>query len=123
MKPVSWMISVSVVGWLAATALVGPEDARAVLLGMLGPLVATTISWVLSDRTFRRNPLRLTAVMIQAFMAKVVFFALYVAVMLRGLELPVTAFMVSFTTYFIALHFAQALLLRRLFAAGMQATR
>ena len=123
MKPVTWMIGVSVVGWLAVTALVGPEDARAVLLGMIGPLVATTISWVLSDRTFRRNPLRLTAVMIQAFMAKVVFFALYVAVMLRGLELPVTAFMVSFTTYFIALQFAQALFLRRLFAAGMQATR
>jgi hypothetical protein len=35
----------------------------------------------------------------------------------------VTAFMISFTTYFIALHFAQALLLRRLFTSGMHAVR
>jgi hypothetical protein len=123
MKPVFWMTGVSVVGGLAATVLVGRENGVAVLLGMLGPLLAATISWVLSDRTFRRNPVRLTSVMIQAFMAKIVFFGLYVALMLRGLGLPVTAFMISFTTYFIALHFAQALLLRRLFTSGMHAVR
>jgi hypothetical protein len=103
--------------------LVGREHGVAVLLGMLGPLLAATISWVLSDRTFRRNPVRLTSVMIQAFMAKIVFFGLYVALMLRGLGQPVTPFMISFTTYFIALHFAQALLLRRLFTSGMHAVR
>jgi hypothetical protein len=123
MKPVFWMIGVSVGGWLAATVFVGRENALAVLLGLAGPLVATSTSWVLSDRTFRLNPTRLTAVMIQAFMAKIVFFGAYVAIMLRWLGLPLVPFMVSFTVAFIALHFAQALLLRRLFAAGMHAAR
>lgn len=121
MKPVSWMIGVSVVGAVLVAAFVDREDGVAVLLGMLGPLVATTTSWVLSDRTYRRNPLRLTAVMIQAFMAKIVFFGLYVAIMLRVLGVPLVPFMVSFTIYFVVLYFAQALLLRRLFAAGMRA--
>jgi hypothetical protein len=115
------MTGLSVVGWLAATAFVGIEQGLVVLVGMAGPLVAATGSWVLSDRTFRRNPGRLTSVMIQAFMAKIVFFGLYVAIMLRVLALPSIPFMVSFTVYFIALHFAQALLLRRLFAAGVHA--
>ena len=123
MKPVFWMSGVSVVGWLVATVLVGRENGVAVLLGMLGPLLASTISWILSDRTFRRNPVRLTAVMIQAFMGKIVFYGLYVAFMLRGLGLPVATFMISFTMYFIALHFVQALLLRRLFTSGMHAVR
>lgn len=121
MKAVSWMIGVSVVGGVLVAAFVNREDGVAVLLGMLGPLVATTTSWVLSDRTYRRNPLRLTAVMIQAFMAKIVFFGLYVAIMLRVLGVPLVPFMVSFTIYFVVLYFAQALLLRRLFAAGMRA--
>ena len=121
MKPVSWMIGVSVVGGVLVAAFVDREDGVAVLLGMLGPLVATTTSWVLSDRTYRRNPLRLTAVMIQAFMAKIVFFGMYVAIMLRVLGVPLVPFMVSFTIYFVVLYFAQALLLRRLFAAGMRA--
>lgn len=117
------MIGVSVGGWLAATVFVGRENALAVLLGLVGPLVATSTSWVLSDRTFRLNPTRLTAVMIQAFMAKIVFFGAYVAIMLRWLGLPLVPFMVSFTVAFIALYFAQALLLRRLLAAGMHAAR
>jgi hypothetical protein len=121
MKAVSWMIGVSVVGGVLVAAFVNREDGVAVLLGMLGPLVATTTSWVLSDRTYRRNPLRLTAVMIQAFMAKIVFFGLYVAIMLRVLGVQLVPFMVSFTIYFVVLYFAQALLLRRLFAAGMRA--
>ena len=115
------MIGVSVVGGVLVAAFVDREDGVAVLLGMLGPLVATTTSWVLSDRTYRRNPLRLTAVMIQAFMAKIVFFGMYVAIMLRVLGVPLVPFMVSFTIYFVVLYFAQALLLRRLFAAGMRA--
>ena len=119
MTPVSWMIGVSLVAWLVAALFVGRDNAFAVFVGMLGPLVATVISWVLSDRTYRRNPLRLRGVMILAFMAKIVFFGLYVAIMLRVLGQPIVPFMISFIMYFVGLHFAQALLLRRLFASGM----
>ncbi len=41
----------------------------------------------LMERTYRRNPERLTAVMIAAFAGKMVFFGAYVAVMLRVLSL------------------------------------
>jgi hypothetical protein len=123
MTPVSWMIGVSLVAWLVAAMFVGRDNALAVFVGMIGPLVATVISWVLSDRTYRRNPLRLRGVMILAFMAKIVFFGLYVAIVLRVLGQPLVPFMISFTMYFVALHFAQALLLRRLFASGMSPAR
>jgi hypothetical protein len=123
MTPVSWMIGVSLVAWLVAVMFVGRDNAVAVFVGMLGPLVATVISWVLSDRTYRRNPLRLRGVMILAFMAKIVFFGLYVAIVLRVLRQPLVPFMMSFTSYFVGLHFAQALLLRRLFASGMSPAR
>ncbi|HEY7447543.1 MAG TPA: hypothetical protein VH702_05300 [Vicinamibacterales bacterium] len=123
MTPVSWMIGVSLVAWLVAAVFVGRDNALAVFVGMIGPLVATVISWVLSDRTYRRNPLRLRGVMILAFMAKIVFFGLYVAIVLRVLGQPLVPFLMSFTMYFVGLHFAQALLLRRLFASGMSPAR
>jgi uncharacterized membrane protein len=50
-----------------------------------------------------------------------VFFGGYVAVMLKGLHLRPVPFTVSFSSYFIALHFVEALLLRRLFAGGPRA--
>ena len=56
--------------------------------------------------------------MVTAFAAKLVFFGAYVAVMLLALSLRPIPFVVSFTAYFIALHLAEALCLRRLFAAG-----
>ncbi len=36
-----------------AAGFVGRENALAVFVGMLGPLVATVITWVLSDRTYQ----------------------------------------------------------------------
>jgi hypothetical protein len=47
-----------------------------------------------------------------------VFFGGYVAVMLKMLGLHPIPFMVSFTGYFIALYFTEALFLRRLFSRG-----
>ena len=60
--------------------------------------------------------------MVQAFAGKLVFFGAYVAVMLKVLSLPPVPFVVGFTTYFIALHLTEALLLRRLFAGGTRAS-
>jgi hypothetical protein len=57
--------------------------------------------------------------MIQAFAAKMVFFAVYVVVMLKALSLRQIAFVVSFASYFIGLHVTEALCMRRLFARGM----
>jgi hypothetical protein len=94
-----------------------------VVLGMAGPLLVAGASWVLAERTWRRQPERLTAVMIAAFAGKMVFFAAYVALMLSVLSLRPVPFVASFTISFITLHLAEALALRRLFAGGRRAPR
>jgi hypothetical protein len=115
MTPVGWMVGASAGSAVAAIGVFGRRAAVEILCGMLAPLVAATGSWVIAERTFRRNPERLTAVMIAAFGAKVVFFGAYVAVMLAVLGLRPTPFVVSFTGYFIGLYLIEALCLRRLF--------
>ena len=120
MKPVWWMVGSSVISWVATTALVGTRIGVDVLLGMIGPLMVASATWVLMEWTFRRNPKRLTSVMVMAFAGKILFFGAYVAVMLKVLSLRPVPFVASFTGYFIALHLIEALCLRRLFTGGMQ---
>lgn len=86
----------------------------AVMFGALGPLVVAAVSWLLAERTWRRQPERLTAVMIAAFAGKLVFFAAYVVFMLTVLALRPMPFVASFTTSFIALHLAEAVALTRM---------
>jgi hypothetical protein len=86
----------------------------AVVFGIFGPLMVAIASWTLAERTWRRQPAMLTAVMITAFAGKLIFFAAYVALMLSVLSLRPIPFVASFTTAFIALHLAEALALKRL---------
>ena len=88
-----------------------------VALGVAGPLVASVGTWLLMERAYRRHPERLTALMLKAFAAKMVFFAAYVAIVLNLFVLRPIPFVVSFTIAFITLHFIQALGLGRLFSA------
>lgn len=89
-----------------------------VILGCVGPLLVAAASWVVAERTWRRDPERLTAVMMAAFAGKMVFFAAYVAFMLSVLSLPPPPFVVSFTLSFIALHLVEAFALKRLLSAS-----
>jgi len=66
------------------------------------------------------QPERVMNVMITAFVAKMVFFGVYVAAMLRVLEVRRTPFVVGFAVYFIALYAMEALFLKRLFDGGQQ---
>ena len=116
MKPVASMAAVSVTSALLAVAIVGRLSAVEVLLGMLAPLVATSVSWVLTERTYTRDPQRLTGLMLNAFGAKMLFFGAYVGVMLKIVGVRPVPFVLSFTGYFIALYLTEALLMRRLFA-------
>ena len=122
MTPVWWMVGLSGLSWLVAAALLETQARIEVLYGMLGPLAMVSGSWVLMERTYRRVPQRLTAVMAAAFAGKLVFFGAYVAVMLRVVSLRPRTFVASFTGYFIALYLIEALCLRRLFAGGPRAT-
>jgi hypothetical protein len=118
MKEVRWMVAASVGSWLALTVVAGRQTGVDVFFGMLAPLVVATSTWVLAERTYRRDPQRLTALMMAAFFGKMAFFGAYVAVMLAVLELRPIPFVVSFTSYFIGLYLIEALCLRRLFASG-----
>ena len=113
------MAGVSVGSWLAVTALKGDANPE-VLFGMVGPLLAACASWVAVERMHAAAPERVMSVMLTAFMVKMMFFGVYVAGMLRGLELRRTPFVVSFTVYFIALYAMEALFLKRLFESGRQ---
>jgi hypothetical protein len=109
------MFVAGVAPWLATLAIVGMRTGVAVLLGMLGPLVVAVGTWVLTERTYKRDPGRVTALMVGAFGGKMVFFGAYVAVMLRLFAVRPVPFVASFTSYFIALYLIEALYLRRLF--------
>ena len=89
----------------------------AVLLGILGPLIVVSSSWVLMVRTFRRDPAQLTSFMVTAFAAKMVFFAAYVTVAMTVFAVRPVPFIASFTGSFVALYVAEAIALRRLLAS------
>ena len=113
---VAWMVGTSVGVWLVATAIVGTRTGVDVLAGMAGPLIIATSTWVMIERTYRRHPERLTALMITAFGVKMVFFGAYVAIALMALSVRPIPFVTSFIGYFIGLYLIEALYLRRLFA-------
>jgi hypothetical protein len=120
MKLVAWMGGASWASWLAAAAVV---DARMeMLLGMIGPLVVASVAWAVMERVYRRDPQRLTRVMIGAFAGKMVFFGAYVAVVIAGWSLRPIPFVVSFVCYFLALHLTEAVALRRLVSGSMRAS-
>ena len=87
-----------------------------ILFGLAGPLLVATGSWTIVERVYRRRPEKVTAVMVAGFAGKMAFFGAYVAVALKVLSLRPVPFVASFTSSFIALHFIEALCLRRLFA-------
>jgi hypothetical protein len=118
MKPLWWMVGGSVASWLLIAVTPGLDSDREVLLGMLAPLAGAVATWVIVARTYPSRPHRLTALMVAGFAAKLVFFGVYVTVMLTVLSLRPLPFVISFTTYFIGLHFFEALCLQRFFAAG-----
>jgi len=118
MKPAIGMVLGSVVTAAIAALVVGADARQEIWFGMLAPLVVAVASWLLVERTYRRDPLTVTNVMVAAFGVKLVLFGAYIAVMLRGLALRPVPLIVSFTAYFIGLHLAEALCLRRLFAEG-----
>jgi hypothetical protein len=88
---------------------------------MLAPLVGAAATWVLVARAFPSRPESVTPLMVAAFAGKLVFFGVYVTIMLRVLALRPLPFVVSFTTYFIALHLFEAFCLQRLFTGNSPA--
>ncbi|MDA1183780.1 MAG: hypothetical protein O2930_03930 [Acidobacteria bacterium] len=121
MKSAWWMVGGAVATWVAVAAVPGVDSDVEILFGMLAPLMGAVATWVLVVRTYPASPERLTPRMVMAFGGKVVFFGVYVTVMLAVLSLRPIPFVVSFTAYFVALHFCEAVCLQRFFANHMPA--
>ena len=122
MTPVWWMIGVAA-GSCGVAALVVPPHARyELLLGMLGPLFSAVVTWVVTAHTFQTGRDRLTGIMVAGFAARMVFFGAYVAVMLRVLNVSPVPFVISFTSYFIAMYAMEAAFLKRLLDSGAPVT-
>jgi hypothetical protein len=118
MKLIWWMLAGSVLSAVAVTVFLEAGMRLEVWLGMLGPLAVAVISWIAMERQYRRKPAAMTSLMIKAFAAKMVFFAGYVTVLLSsGLVEPIP-FVISFMAYFVSLHAAEAVGLRRLQTAN-----
>ena len=110
-----WLTAALVVAAGGGVAALAPEAALEVGLGVAGPLVVAVGSLALMDRTYKRNPERLTRLLVRAFLAKLVFFGLYMTVTVSLLSLDAAWFAGSFTVSFVALHLAEALHLQRLY--------
>ena len=117
MRTVWYMIAGCCVSGALVATIVVPRAGLEVLLGMIAPLVVAIVTLPVVERTYRRDPKRLTRVMIQAFAGKLLLFGVYVIMVIGVLSLQAIPFVVSFTTYFVALHLTEALHLRRLFAS------
>jgi hypothetical protein len=117
MNAVWWMVGAGLAAWLGATAFFGAQNHVATFLGMVAPLVVAVATWLLAERTYRREPAALTGLMMAGFVAKMVFFGAYVALVIQVFSQPAVPFAVSFAGSFIALHLIEALALRRLFAS------
>lgn len=86
-----------------------------VIGGIIGPLLAALTTWIVVVRAHRRDPAGVMNVMLAAFLAKAVFFGVYVVVMIKVLELEPVPFIVSFAVAFVTLYAVQALMFARLF--------
>jgi hypothetical protein len=117
------MLGVSLGSWLLVTIAVPARVNPEVLLGMVGPLAAASVTWILTERKFASAPERVMALSIQAFGAKMLFFALYVALVLRTLNLRPLLFVGSFAAYFIVLLLIQAAGFARLYEDAARQSR
>ena len=116
--PIVWMVGGAFVTCLAAIAIAGRELKPEIVLGMAAPLVSAVASWLAIERAYATAPERLTNVLMVSFAIKMVLFGAFVAIVLAVLNMRPMPFIASFTCYYVALHFGEALLLKRLLAAG-----
>ena len=116
MKPIAAMVAAGVGTWAGVALIVDRRTSVEVFFGMLGPLVAVSATWIRAEWIYRQRPAELTSLMLAAFLLKMVFFAGYVAIMLRVAGFRPIPFVASFTGYFIGLYLMEALCLKRLFS-------
>jgi hypothetical protein len=114
--PVVWMILGSLASCALVLALGGPRVWPEVVVGMAAPLASVVVTWPILERTHAASPERLTGMLIASFAIKMVLFGAYAAAALAMFSMRPKPFIATFTGYYVALHAAEALLLKRLLA-------
>jgi flagellar biosynthesis component FlhA len=115
MKLSGVLVAVCVTSCGLIATLVTPDAVAAAFMGMLAPLIVGVATIVMVERTTRNEPRALTSRMTIAFLAKMLFYAAYVSVVLALVTTTPIPFMVSFTVYFVALQFTEAVYFKTLF--------
>ena len=114
MKLASIMIGASALCGAALNGLLGPALTREVWLGLLGPVAVASIEWIATEHRHRKDPQRLTSLMLGVFVGKAVFFAAYIAVILGTDLVRPVPFVASFVGFFLALLVIEGIALHRL---------
>jgi hypothetical protein len=115
MKLSGVLVAVCVTSCGLIATLVTPDAVAAAFMGMLAPLIVGIATIIMVERTTRNAPRALTSRMTIAFLAKMLFYAAYVSVVLAVVTTTPIPFMVSFTVYFVALQFTEAVYFKTLF--------
>ena len=119
----SWILVVVCVASSGLCAIIlAPDAAAAAFLGMAAPLAVGVATILLVDHTARTDILKLTARMTRAFIAKMVFYPVYVLVVIIVLAIDPVPFAISFTLYFVALQITEALYFKTLFTQTARLT-
>jgi hypothetical protein len=100
----------------AVVAVMAGASPAPVFGGMAGPLVVVVATWIALVRVYRRDPAGVMALMIRAFLIKVLFLTVYLGLMIKVAEIPARPFGISFVAFFIGLYIAEAFYLSRLSA-------
>ena len=111
---------ITIVAILAATF--GWGIAFACASGMLGPVMAWNVDWVLTKRAYRKDLNHFTAFRLKAFASKMIFFGIYVTGALSLLQLSSMPFVIGFTSSFLAVFITEAYMLKRLFHNNLKVT-
>ena len=122
MKLSGILVAVCVASCGLCVVVLTPDASGAAFLGMAAPLVVGLVTILLVEQTVRNDIQDLTARMTKAFIAKMVFYPMYVSIVVGALAVDPVPFVASFTVYFVALQNTEALYFKSLFARLDQKT-
>jgi hypothetical protein len=121
--PVAWMTAAGAAAWGVATLVAGRPVNPELLLGLVGPLAAADISWIVMARASASGGERLMKTMVRLLGLKMLLFGMYAVVVLRVMDVRPVLFVGSFAGFFVMLHALEAMFLRRLIVQSVRPPR
>jgi hypothetical protein len=89
---------------------------KEVVLGALLPALVAGVSWIVTERIYRRDPGALTSWMIAAFVGKLLIFGAWVVLAVTVFAVRPVPFVTTLLGAFLVFHLAEAIGLKRLFS-------